>query len=830
MESMERFSQFSGVFVMSNASKYDIQQDFNRFNQIQKEAHQFLKDKQLLALDLGIMRVTEHLGTCGNNEIFSFFEKGVRLLGKGYTPTEKALASQISTLRTSGYLEVVETKNSRHILQLSDIGKKICAEFSAVMDSKLAIAEQKPKTSSEEGLKSKVQKLLDTIYLKELNQLAGKYPNVKSFYVDFELLESADSDLADDVRKDPGKFIATVKEDISGRDIITEVKFYEEKKFAPNVRIKKVPTEYKTTVAGISPDRIQELVVFDGTIVSKDLTPHCKLDVGRFKCNRCTGPEIDEPQHPYKTEEITKPIRCKECGYTDLTFLPDASKWINISPIEIQENIEAVETGKQAQSIKIVCLDDLCNVADVGDRVCVTGILVLQPPQKKGSLYIKYVIALSVERTETDIDVYNPSKDELKQIKTLAKDPLVYDKLIDSVAPSVYGLREVKEALILQAFGGRRNKINSEGGKERSESHILLMGDPSVAKSKLMGSVSRLVPKRIFASGKGASGCGLTASVMKDELSGRFVVKAGALVLANGGLLVVDEFDKMHEDDRTRMHEGMEQQIVSVTKAGIVARMKCETTVLAAANPTLSRFDPYKPFSQQFNLPASLLSRFDLIFILLDKKDKDLDRKIANKILKNHSFSSENEAEEDKPPVSLDLLRKYVAYARANINPILTNESSQCLANVYVKLRAASGDAMQITARQLEGLVRLAEASAKARLSDSVDVKDVERVVRIYTENLRQIASDPVTGEIDIDLIFSDNSTRDRARYKLVEQIFRENCDKDDGISIATLLTRCAEKKIETEEARSMITKLKQNKTIYEPRHNTLKLLEGGAL
>ena len=357
-----------------------------------------------------------------------------------------------------------------------------------------------------------------------------------------------------------------------------------------------------------------------------------------------------------------------------------------------------------------------------------------------------------------------PYVEDEEKILALVRDPQIYKNLKESIAPSIYGHDSIKEALVLQLMGGVR-KIREDGTKVKGDIHILLVGDPGAAKSSFLTYMANAAPKARYVAGRGASGAGLTASVVKDEFLRGWALEAGALVLANKGFVMIDEMDKMREEDTSALHEGMAQQTVTISKANVQATLKAETTVLAAANPKLGRFDPYKSVAEQIDMPPALINRFDLIFPIKDMPNKDTDEKIAGHILKLNTDSSGG-----KPVIERLLLKKYVSYVRQKVHPKLDKAAMDEIKDFYVGLRntGTTGNEgvrpIPISARQLESLVRLTEASARVRLSKTATGTDAKRAIRVLKYCLMQVGIDPETGEIDIDRISSGISASYR-RY-----------------------------------------------------------------
>ncbi len=668
----------------------------------------------------------------------------------------------------------------------------------------------------------------------QIAELSGNYPDSKSLKIDFTELERYDSKITDKLMDEPDDTIAIFNQ------LLREIaEVYDKRKKPPEkienptlyTRFFNLPKEggYSIPVRDINSDYIDKLIAVDG-IVNKisDVLP--KVSVGAFICNNPNCKQI--MMEPQNKRFIQSPLKCSNCGKHDFRFDIDRSVFIDTQKLEIQESLELLKGGEQARRIEIWCEEDLTNIVTAGDKITVTGVLRLKPP-KRGSfegsaVYYKFIEANHIEPIEREFEEIEITKKEEKQIKKLASDPGIYDMVIDSIAPGIYGYREVKEAIALQLFGGRVGKKMPDGTSIRSDMHILLIGDPGVAKSRILQYVDQIAPKSLYVTGKGATGAGLTATAERDEFEeGAWTLKAGALVLAGGGIAAIDEFDKMDKEDRSAMHEAMEQQTISVAKAGIVAKFKANTSVLAASNPKFGRFDTYKPLGEQFDIPPTLLSRFDLIFPIRDVLDKELDRKIAEHMLKIHK--TEKEVKELEPPVPAELFRKYIAYSRLHMRPILTDDAAEKLKEYYIKLRSiGKGSTAAATPRQLEALVRLSEASAKIRLSDSVTISDAERAIRLTDFVLKEIAYDESTGVFDIDRVVTEYPKSIRDKIRVVEDIVRElvgENEKGEAL-LGDILTKAEEKELDRFEAERMLNELKKKGEIYEPRTGRYKITE----
>jgi replicative DNA helicase Mcm len=575
-------------------------------------------------------------------------------------------------------------------------------------------------------------------------------------------------------------------------------------------------------VRNITSEYIGQFIQVEG-LVNRISDVYPKVKNALFICNRC-----DEQNWIEQDKRLLiEPARCRSCGKSDFRFIPEESSWIDVQSLEIQEPLELLKGGEQARRIQLWAEEDMTDLVTAGDKVLVSGIVRLKPPKQKSSVYDKQIEVNHIEPIEMDFEDFEITEEEEKEIKKLAKDPLLLDKIVNSIAPSIYGYLEVKEAIALQLFGGRHGKILPDGTKVRGDMHLLLIGDPGVAKSRVLQYVDQIAPKSIYVTGKGTTGAGLTATAEKDEMAdGAWTLKAGALVLAGGGIAAIDEFDKMSPEDRSAMHEAMEQQTISVAKAGIIAKFQANTSILAAANPKFSRFDSYKPLAEQFDIPPTLISRFDLIFPLRDVLDQETDRSIADKMLQMHQSS---EVDSITPPIETNLFRKYIAYARRNIRPEITQPTAEKIKEYYVALRAkGKGGAVTATPRQLEALVRLSESSAKLRLSDEVSVADVERAIKLTEFVLREIATDATTGELDIDRIVTDHPKSMRDRIRTIEDILREVAGSSgDGMAhMDEILEMTKEKDIDKFTVEQILSELKNKGVIYEPRHGRYMFTE----
>lgn len=657
-------------------------------------------------------------------------------------------------------------------------------------------------------------------YYADLLRLAKAYPETKSVYVDFADLEKYDTEAADFLLEHPEEALRVAQ------DAIFDIDLPIEGDYKINVRFFNAPKESVVNVRNIRAEHIEHLITVEGIVKG---TTEVRPEAIRisFECPQCKKEMIVQQFG----KKLRSPFVCGDpmCGGRGY-FKVLKVELVDSQIIQIQEPPENIVGSEQPAHLPIHLSDDIVSPKESkkvlpGNRVKITGVLRKIPATSRAGTqltkYDLYIDANYVEPIEREFEEIELTSDDEREIKKLAKDPHIYEKLVSSVAPSIYGYPEIKEAILLQLFGGVP-KSQPDGTKIRGNIHLFLVGDPAVGKSQMLRYVSNLAPKGRFVSGKKASGAGLTAAVVRDEVSGGFILEAGAMILSNKGIVCVDEFDKMDTDDMSAMLEAMEQGTVSIAKAGIVTTLNADTTVLAAANPKYGRFDPYKPLMDQIDLGNAgpvVLSRFDLKFVIQDIPGPEKDTALAE-----HVLEALTKPERNEPKISTILIRKYVAYSRTRAKPKLTEDAKNIIKNFYIawrsKYREESGaTTVALTPRQLEALIRLAEASARVRLAEEVTIDDARRAIKLLEFSLREVGYEPETGKIDIDRIDVGISSAQRGRIHTMQAIVGE-LTKEVGksIPIEDILVKAKDHGIDNIAAMDVINKMKEKGELFEPK------------
>ena len=665
--------------------------------------------------------------------------------------------------------------------------------------------EQRGKSKTEE-LIIEAKNFFD-FYKKDIGDSIRK--GKKTILLDFTKLIEFSNKLSEEILTNPEETLRMVEVAIEETGLVKNIR----------VRLVNVPKSQEIKVRNIRSRNLNEMIVIEGIIrQASDVRP--QVVNAKFECPSC-GTILSVLQIEKKFRE---PMRCS-CGRKG-GFKLISKDLVDTQRLVVEESPESLSGGEQPKRINVFLKEDLVEPkmeekTTPGSRVKITGILKEVPvPLQSGGLSTRFELALEanniipMEETFEELDI---NEEDERQILELSQDPGVFEKLSKSIIPSVWGHDEIKRSLVLQLFGGVK-KVHADGQKSRGDFHILLVGDPGVAKSATLVFMSGISPKGRYVVGKSTSGAGLTATVVRDEYLRGWSLEAGAMVLANKGLVCIDELEKMDPNDRSAMHEAMEQQSITISKANVQATLRSETSVLAAANPKFGRFDPHQAIAQQIDLPPTLINRFDVIFPLRDLPDRKKDELIATHVLYAHQSKGEDML------IPRDLFRKYVAYAKQRIKPELGDEAVEEIKKFYVDLRnmpvSSEGTLrpIPISARQLQALIRMSEASAKMRLSLKVTTEDAKRAIDIMKYYLMQVGYDYESKTFDIDKGTGGMLTSQRSKVFLVRDTIIKLESRMGKMIPIEELEKELEGRLTKDEISEAIIKLDSSGDTYRPK------------
>jgi len=832
------------------------------------------------------------------------------------------------------------------------------------------------------------------IYVEQVQKMSLE--GLTSLFVNHDDLLRFDPMIAKSLEEEPEDTFKAADEALVEVLRIEDPMFVEnarEEKLEFRVRIGNIPNQ--VDLRRLRSGHLGKLISLEGIIIRQSIVKPLLIQ-GIFQCVRCGESHFVNQEGGYYAE----PTRCMNpnCGKNGpFTLLTEESTYTDLQTITVQEKPETLPPGQIPRSVPARLVGDLVDSIRAGDRAVVSGILRMKVKGKQRGkiatfdpwLDVNYVSSSEKEFEEIDID---PETEQ--QILDLSTDINIHRKIIRSLAPSIYGMETIKEALATVLFGGI-SRTTADGMKQRGESNLLMIGDPGVAKSQLLQYMKKLAPRGLLTSGKASSAAGLTAAVIRDPDTGEFGLEAGALVLADRGICLIDEFDKMNPVDRSSIHEAMEQQsyhpsfeisflngqkkqigsfvddlfeqynhqkingkdceilstenldynvlttdfkkifetnvnrvsrhqapdifikityshgssilvtpehpiyivqnneivtveakkikqgfhvpssldntkldlstisiqdvetienqgefatkwvydvtieptenfvshglvlhnTISIAKAGIVASLNARTAVIAAANPRFGRYEDTRPPGENINLPATILSRFDLIYVIRDKPDDDRDKKMARHILE---LRRGHIIEETEPTIPTDLLRKYISYAKQHVEPSLTDEAMERIEKFYLDLRKDTGEtsAIAITPRYLEAIIRLSEAQARMALKEDVTIDHVEAAISLLEESLEQVGKDPSTGKVDIDFLLSGTTQSSRSKMQTIIDIIKEETrkGKSDIVAVKRVKELAKEQNVEDDFVDKVINQLRSNGEIYSPRDGFVKL------
>ncbi len=643
--------------------------------------------------------------------------------------------------------------------------------------------------------------------------------NAQSLVVDYIDFDSFNPSLAKQITHEPDEMLEAFNEAVLS--ILREIHPDYEQEIRDKIRIRMGNYTVQKGLREINADLIDKLVSVSGMVVrSSEVKPLAKKVA--YRCTNCNT--VTEAQ--LKGLVLKKPQKCPACSEKELDMDPETSIFIDFQMVRLQELPEDLPAGQLPHYVEVTVMGDLVDQCRPGDRIMLTGIIRIEQeqlaPQAKTSLFrlrmegnnIEYIGGRAGSKDTRSVERITISAEDERQIRTIASKPDAYDKLIASFAPHIYGHETLKESILLLVVGSVTKKLE-DGSTRRGDINVLMVGDPGTAKSEMLKFAAKIAPRGLYTSGRGSTAAGLTAAVIRDK-SGIMMLEAGAVVLGDQGLVCIDEFDKIKPEDRSALHEVMEQQTCSVAKGGIVATLNARTSILAAANPMYGKYDPYKNITENVNLPVPLLTRFDLIFIVRDIPEREKDNLVASHILEIHK-DTEHAA---KPAIEIDLFSKYLSYARET-EPALTQEAIDLIRSYYMDMRKVESEGMiTVTPRQLEGLVRLATARARLLLKDRVDAEDASRAIYLVEQMLRTAGVDVNTGKMDVGVLYGKPQS-EVSKSKTLMDVFKglsgsENNDVDEKALIDELVK--TGKFTDENDARKYFENAKREGQVYERR------------
>ncbi|KAI8787761.1 DNA replication licensing factor mcm5 [Biomphalaria glabrata] len=590
------------------------------------------------------------------------------------------------------------------------------------------------------------------------DQLKRNY-NLKQFMLEVDLddVGSYDETLAEKLLKQPSEHLPLFEE--AAKEVADEITRPrpEGEEEVEDIQVMLTSASNACGIRDLKSDQMSRLVKIPGIVIAASGIRSKAIRLA-IQCRSCSN-VINNIQVKPGLEGYALPRKCNteqagrpKCPVDPFFIIPDKCKCVDFQTLKLQEAPEDVPNGELPRHLQLYCDRYLCDRIVPGNRVTVMGIYSIKKtskPTKRNNRdkvnvgirlpYFRIVgVKIDTDGTgRTSGSSVTPSEED--ELRRLAATPNIYETIAKSIAPSIYGSLDMKKAIACLLFGGSRKRL-PDGLTRRGDINMLMLGDPGTAKSQLLKFVERCSPIAVYTSGKGSSAAGLTASVMRDPSSRGFVMEGGAMVLADGGVVCIDEFDKMREDDRVAIHEAMEQQTISIAKAGITTTLNSRCSVLAAANSVFGRWDDTKG-GENIDFMPTILSRFDMIFIVKDEHDENRDMTLAKHVMNVHLNALQSTEEGKDGEIPLNTLKKYIAFCRNKCGPRLSEEAAEKLKNRYVLMRNKAGEyeretgkkiSIPITVRQLEAIIRIAESQAKMRLAPFATEADVDEALRLF--------------------------------------------------------------------------------------------------
>ncbi|KAI8803597.1 MCM2/3/5 family-domain-containing protein [Cladochytrium replicatum] len=606
-----------------------------------------------------------------------------------------------------------------------------------------------------------------------------------------------------------------------------------------HVRISEVPIV--DSLRDLKQTHLNSLVRVGG-VVTRRTGVFPQLKYVRYDCVKCghiLGPFIQDLSQEIKLGS------CPECqSKGPFSINNEETVYRNYQKITLQESPGSVPAGRLPRHKEVILLWDLVDSVRPGEEIEITGIyrnnFDMSLNTKNGFPVFSTIIeANHISKKEDMYASFRLTEDDVREIRQLARDPRIRQRIIQSIAPSIFGHENIKTALALAMFGG---VFKNPQGKHRirGDINVLLLGDPGTAKSQFLKYVEKTMHRAVYTTGQGASAVGLTAAVHKDPVTKEWTLEGGALVMADKGVCMIDEFDKMNDKDRTSIHEAMEQQSISISKAGIVTSLQARCAVIAAANPTRGRYNAQIPFSQNVELTEPILSRFDILCVVQDLVDPVVDEQLARFVVESHNRShpdtraairkqqqeapnepiAEQPKEQNPDIIPQELLKKYIMFAKENVVPRIADMDKDKIASLYSDLRRESliGGSIPITVRHIESIVRMSEAFARMHLRDVVRHDDIERACAVMIRSF--VTAQKYSVRKPLERAFNRYLRYDRDNFELLNHVLSRLVQ--DKIKLAYYrsfaLPNVVEIKIEELEAKARELNVHDLRSYYDSR------------
>ncbi|KAI5475627.1 hypothetical protein MNV49_001088 [Pseudohyphozyma bogoriensis] len=568
-----------------------------------------------------------------------------------------------------------------------------------------------------------------------------------------------DEELAARVRTEPGEVVPLFE--IALRNLAkgilyptaasTETERQRREKDVPEIQLQLRSGSRLMQFRELGATSISHLVRLPGIVVSASVLQSRAIKL-HLMCKSCHNVANLEVQGGFSGFQLPRVCgasspegQTKDCPMDPYVIVHDKCQFVDQQIIKLQEAPDMVPVGELPRHLTLTADRYLTGKVVPGTRVVATGIYSTITPGKRnngGAVALRNpylrVLGLEIDTDGTGRGTRNFTAEEEEEFAEMARSEGFYERFSSSIAPSIFGNQDIKKAIACLLFGGSK-KVLPDGMRLRGDINVLLLGDPGTAKSQLLKFVEKVSPIAVYTSGKGSSAAGLTASVQRDPVSREFFLEGGAMVLADGGVVCIDEFDKMRDEDRVAIHEAMEQQTISIAKAGITTILNSRTSVLAAANPVFGRYDDMKSPGENIDFQTTILSRFDMIFIVKDEHNQDRDRTIARHVMAIHM----NRATQSQPvgEIDIDKMKRFVSYCKSRCAPRLSAEAAEKLSSHFVALRKQvqqverdnnERSSIPITVRQLEAIIRISESLAKMTLATQVQEHHVDEAIRMF--------------------------------------------------------------------------------------------------